>query len=138
MLPKDAPTGEDFRNYYELDDKLFTLNLTPNRADCLGMLGIAREVAAISSAKLILPEINLVKTRNSDALTVCIDEPDACPLYCGRVIRDIHLGASTPTWMTRRLERSGIRPINAVVDVTNYVMLEIGQPLHAFDLGKNY
>ena len=136
LLPKDAPTGEDFRNYYDLDDKLFTLNLTPNRADCLGMLGIAREVAAISSEKLILPEINLVKAANSDALTVCIDEPDVCPLYCGRVIRDIDLGASTPTWMIRRLERGGIRPINAVVDVTNYVMLEIGQPLHAFDMAK--
>ena len=136
LLPKDAPTGEDFRNYYDLDDKLFTLNLTPNRADCLGILGIAREVAAISSEKLILPEINLVKAGNSDALAVCIDEPDVCPLYCGRVIRDIDLGASTPTWMIRRLERCGIRPINAVVDVTNYVMLEIGQPLHAFDMEK--
>ena len=136
LLPKDAPTGEDFRNYYDLDDKLFTLNLTPNRADCLGMLGIAREVAAISSEKLILPEISLVKTRDNDTLTVCIDEPDVCPLYCGRVIRNIDLGASTPTWMIRRLERSGIRPINAVVDVTNYVMLEIGQPLHAFDIAK--
>ena len=136
LLPKDAPTGEDFRNYYDLDDKLFTLNLTPNRADCLGMLGIAREVAAIYSEKLILPEISLVKTRDSDTLTVCIDEPDVCPLYCGRVIRNIDLGALTPTWMIRRLERSGIRPINAVVDVTNYVMLEIGQPLHAFDIAK--
>ena len=136
LLPKDAPIGENFRNYYYLDDKLFTLNLTPNRADCLGILGIAREVAAISSEKLIFPEINLVKTKNSDTLAVCIDEPDACPLYCGRVIRDIDLGVSTPTWMIRRLERSGIRPINAVVDVTNYVMLEIGQPLHAFDLAK--
>ena len=80
LLPKDAPTGEDFRNYYDLDDKLFTLNLTPNRADCLGMLGVAREVAAISSEKLILPEINLVKAGNSDALTVCIDEPDCMPV----------------------------------------------------------
>lgn len=136
LLPKDAPTGKDFRNYYDLDDKLFTLKLTPNRADCLGLSGIAREVAAISSAKLILPETNLVKNKNSDTLTVCIDEPDACPLYCGRVIRDIDLGTPTPTWMIRRLERSGVRPINAVVDVTNYVMLEIGQPMHAFNLAK--
>jgi len=136
LLPKDAPTGEDFRNYYDLDDKLFTLKLTPNRADCLGLSGIAREVAAIFSEKLILPEIDLVKNKNSDTLTVCIDEPDACPLYCGRVIRDIDLEAPTPIWMIRRLERSGVRPINAVVDVTNYVMLEIGQPLHAFNLAK--
>ena len=136
LLPNDAPTGEDFRNYYELDDKLFTLKLTPNRADCLGLLGIAREVAAIFSVKTILPKTNLIKNKNSDTLTICIDEPDACPLYCGRIIRDISLDVPTPTWITRRLERSGIRPINAVVDVTNYVMLETGQPMHAFNLAK--
>lgn len=136
LLPDDAPTGKDFRNYYELDDKIFTLKLTPNRADCLGMSGIAREVAAISSAKLILPETIPIKNKNSDVLTVCVDEPDVCPLYCGRVIQDIDLGIPTPTWMIRRLERSGIRPINAVVDVTNYVMLETGQPMHAFNLAK--
>ena len=136
LLPNDAPTGKDFRNYYELDEKLFTLKLTPNRSDCLGLSGIAREVAAISSAKLILPETKPVENKISDTLTVCIDEPDACPLYCGRVIRDIHLDVPTPTWMIRRLERSGIRTINAVVNVTNYVMLETGQPMHAFNLAK--
>ncbi len=136
LLPSDAPTGADFRNYYELDDKLFTLKLTPNRADCLGLSGVAREVAAISSAKLNPLEIKLVKSEINDALTVHVDEPDACPLYCGRVIRNIHLDVPTPTWMTRRLERSGIRAINTVVDVTNYVMLETGQPMHAFNLAK--
>lgn len=136
LLPSDAPTGTDFRNYYELDDKLFTLKLTPNRADCLGLSGVAREVAAIVSAKLNPIEIKLVKSEISDALTVHVDEPDACPLYCGRVIRNIHLDIPTPTWMTRRLERSGIRAVNSVVDVTNYVMLETGQPIHAFNLAK--
>jgi len=136
LLPSDAPTGEDFRDYYELDDKLFTLKVTPNRADCLGLTGVAREVAVISSAKLNPLEIKLVKSEINDALTVRVDEPDACPLYCGRVIRNMHLEVPTPTWITRRLERSGIRTINAVVDVTNYVMLETGQPMHAFNLAK--
>ncbi len=136
LLPGDAPTGTDFRDYYALDDKLFTLKLTPNRADCLGLAGVAREVAAITSAKLDPLEIEAVHSEIDDILTVQVEAPDACPLYCGRVIRGICLDAPTPPWMTRRLERSGIRTINAVVDVTNYVMLEIGQPLHAFDLAK--
>ena len=104
----------------------------------MGLSGIAREVAAIFSAKPILPKANPVKNKNSDALTICIDEPDACPLYCGRIIRDINVDTPTPTWIARRLERSGIRPINAVVDITNYVMLETGQPMHAFQSSKNY
>ncbi|SCY36160.1 phenylalanyl-tRNA synthetase beta subunit [Nitrosospira sp. Nl5] len=136
LLPDDAPIGEDFRDYYELDDNLFTLKLTPNRADCLGLSGVAREVAAITSANLNVLEMNPVPGQTSEALTVQVDAPDACSLYCGRVIRGISLDVSTPQWMIRRLERSGIRAINAVVDVTNYVMLETGQPLHAFDLEK--
>ncbi|TSA52834.1 MAG: phenylalanine--tRNA ligase subunit beta [Nitrosomonadaceae bacterium] len=136
LLPGDAPTGADFRDYYALDDKLFTLKLTPNRADCLGLAGVAREVAAITSAKLDPLEIQPVHSEIDDILVVQVEAVDACPLYCGRVIRGIRLDAPTPPWMTRRLERSGIRTINAVVDVTNYVMLEIGQPLHAFDLAK--
>ncbi len=136
LLPGDAPTGADFRDYYALDDKLFTLKLTPNRADCLGLAGVAREVAAITSAKLDPLEIQPVHSETDDILVVQVEAADACPLYCGRVIRGIRLDVPTPPWMTRRLERSGIRTINAVVDVTNYVMLEIGQPLHAFDLAK--
>tara|TARA_B100000686_G_scaffold70551_1_gene76358 strand:- start:2391 stop:4769 length:2379 start_codon:yes stop_codon:yes gene_type:complete len=136
LLPKDAPNGEDFRKYYDLDDKIFTLKLTPNRADCLGLLGISREVAAIFAEKFIPPEISLVKTKNSDTLAIHIDEPNSCPLYCGRVIQNIDLGVPTPLWIERRLERSGINSINAVVDVTNYVMLETGQPMHAFNLAK--
>lgn len=136
LLPSDAPTGMDFRDYYELDDSLITLKLTPNRADCLGLSGIAREVAAITSGMLKPLDIEPVQDRIDESLTVYVDAPEACPLYCGRVVREISLDVPTPQWMIRRLERSGIRTINAVVDVTNYVMLETGQPLHAFDLTR--
>tara|TARA_Y100001936_G_scaffold71784_1_gene70936 strand:- start:5564 stop:7942 length:2379 start_codon:yes stop_codon:yes gene_type:complete len=136
LLSEDAPNGEDFRKYYDLDDKIFTLKLTPNRADCLGLLGISREVAAIFSEQFIPPKISHVKNENSANLTICIDEPNSCPFYCGRVIQNINLEVKTPEWIKRRLERSGINLINAVVDITNYVMLEIGQPMHAFNLEK--
>ncbi|MEO7559260.1 MAG: phenylalanine--tRNA ligase subunit beta [Nitrosospira sp.] len=136
LLPGDAPTGADFRDYYELDDTLITLKLTPNRADCLGLSGVAREVAAITSEILKPLEIEPVQDQINESLAVYVDAPDACPLYCGRVVREISLDVPTPQWMIRRLERSGIRTINVVVDVTNYVMLETGQPLHAFDLAR--
>ncbi|SEL18076.1 phenylalanine--tRNA ligase subunit beta [Nitrosovibrio tenuis] len=136
LLPPDAPAGVDFRDYYELDDKLFTLKLTPNRGDCLGLTGVAREVAAITGENLYPLAIEPVASQIGDALPISVEAPDACPLYCGRVIRNVTLDVPTPPWMVRRLERSGIRAINVVVDVTNYVMLETGQPLHAFDLAK--
>ncbi|MBA2660220.1 MAG: phenylalanine--tRNA ligase subunit beta [Nitrosospira sp.] len=136
LLPGDAPAGADFRSYYELEDNIFTLKLTPNRGDCLGISGLAREVAAITSANLNPLEVNPVQSQTSETLKVWVDAPDACPFYCGRVIRDISLDVPTPRWIIRRLERSGIRTINPVVDVTNYVMLESGQPLHAFNLAK--
>lgn len=136
LLPKDAPNGMNFREFYTLDDQLFTLKLTPNRADCLSVLGVAREVAAITAADLVLPEIELVKSEIDDTLTVYVDKPETCPLYCGRVIREVSLAVATPLWMAQRLERGGIRTINVVVDVLNYVMLEMGQPMHAFDLAK--
>ena len=124
ILPADAPIGTDFRNYYALDDNLFTLKLTPNRADCLGLSGVAREVSAITSSKLSPLTIEAVDSKILDALNVRVDVPAACPLYCGRVMHGISLDALTPRWMAQRLERSGLRTINAVVDVTNYVMLE--------------
>lgn len=136
VLPHDAPTGEDFRQYYELEDKLFTLKLTPNRSDCLGLVGIAREVAAITDTNLEPLQVEPVAPQIDETLTVCVEAPQACPLYCGRVVRAISPDVPTPLWMVRRLERSGLRPVNSVVDVTNYVMLETGQPLHAFDLAK--
>src|SRR4051794_37315075 len=134
LLPWEAPTGADFRDYYELDDKLITLKLTPNRGDCLGLKGIAREISAITGEIARLLPVYPVASESDDVLPIRVEAPDACPLYCGRVIRGITLNVPTPPWIARRLERSGMRTINVVVDVTNYVMLEMGQPLHAFDL----
>ncbi|MEW6314307.1 MAG: phenylalanine--tRNA ligase subunit beta [Pseudomonadota bacterium] len=136
LLPADAPVGTDFRAYRELDDQLFTLKLTPNRADCLGMAGIAREVAAISGAVLAPFSVAQAAMQIQDTLPLSIEAADDCPLYCGRIVRGINAAAPTPEWMLRRLERSGVRAISAPVDITNYVMLELGQPLHAFDLAK--
>lgn len=136
LLPKDAAKGMDFRDFYALEDRVFTLKLTPNRADCLGVIGVAREVAAITATDFVVPEIKPAKSEISDTVTVCLDKPEMCPLYCGRVIREISLDVATPLWIIHRLERGGIRNINVVVDVLNYVMLEMGQPMHAFDLAK--
>jgi len=136
LLPADAPVGTDFRGYYGLEDRIFTLKLTPNRADCLGVIGVAREVAAITAAELFLPETNSVSSQTEDMLAVQVIASDACPLYCGRIMHGINLDVLTPLWLTQRLERSGIRSINPVVDITNYVLLETGQPMHAFNLDK--
>ncbi|MBS0498482.1 MAG: phenylalanine--tRNA ligase subunit beta [Proteobacteria bacterium] len=136
LLSEDAPVGADFRSYYGLDDHVFTLKLTPNRADCLGVLGVAREVAAITSAGLVLLEKKSVPEEIDDTLAVQVMASEACPLYCGRVVRNVNLDAPPPLWLRQRLERSGLRSINPVVDITNYVLLETGQPMHAFDLAK--
>ncbi|MDO9102215.1 MAG: phenylalanine--tRNA ligase subunit beta [Candidatus Nitrotoga sp.] len=136
LLPEDAPVGEGLREYLELDDMLFTLKLTPNRSDCLSMAGVAREVAAIAGGTLNALQIDPVQSSLTETLAVNIDAPEACRLYCGRIVRGVNSAAATPSWMMRRLERGGLRSINAVVDITNYVMLELGQPLHAFDLAK--
>ncbi len=136
LLPEDASVGEDFRSYYGLDDNVFTLSLTPNRADCLGVLGVAREVAAITAAELTSLAIDSIPGEIKDTLDVIVMAPAACPLYCGRIIRDINLDVLTPLWIAQRLERGGIRSINPVVDITNYVLLETGQPMHAFNLAK--
>ena len=133
VLPADAPVGQSIREYLDLDDSQFELKLTPNRADCLSLLGIAREVGAITGATTNLPVVPEVPASIADQRNIVLDAPEACPLYCGRVIKGVDAKASTPEWMKRRLERSGIRAISALVDVTNYVMLELGQPLHAFD-----
>jgi phenylalanyl-tRNA synthetase beta chain len=135
-LGPGAPVGADVREHLDLDDRLFTLKLTPNRADCLSVAGVAREVAAITSSSLKLDEALAVAPAVPDQVDVLVRDARACPLYCGRVVRGVRMDAATPDWMVRRLERSGLRPINPVVDVTNYVMLELGQPLHAFDLAR--
>ena len=136
LLPTDAPVGMNLREYLELDDTLFTLKLTPNRADCLSVAGVAREVAAIVGGKLNVVQVAPIAPTLADTLSVKIEATEACPVYCGRIVRSVNTAAVTPSWLMRRLERSGVRSINAVVDITNYVMLELGQPLHAFDLAK--
>ncbi|MCB1936625.1 MAG: phenylalanine--tRNA ligase subunit beta [Nitrosomonas sp.] len=136
ILPDDATAGQDFREYYALNDKVFTLKLTPNRADCLGVYGVAREISAITGTALKQMQIEAVPAEIQDKLEMHISVPEACPLYCGRIVRDVNLAVETPLWMKQRLERSGLRSINAVVDITNYVLLETGQPMHAFDLAK--
>ena len=134
-LPADAPLGQDIRRYLGLDDKLITLKLTPNRADCISLTGIAREVAALTGAPLNLPKVEPVAPSIQDTRAVVLDAPAACPRYCGRIVRGVNAKAVTPDWMKQRIERCGVRSISAIVDVTNYVMLELGQPLHAFDDG---
>jgi len=133
VLPADAPIGQDLRSYLDLDDRLLTLKLTPNRADCLSLSGVAREVSALTSTPAAYPEVGETPIAIASKREIVLDAPDACPLYCGRVISGVDAKAPTPDWMKRRIERSGIRSISALVDITNYVMLELGQPLHAFD-----
>jgi len=132
-LPADAPVGANIRGYLQLDDKLITLKLTPNRADCLSLTGIAREVSALTGTPLTLPAIAPVPAVHQETRQVVLDAADACPRYCGRIVRGVNAKAPTPDWMKQRIERCGIRSISALVDITNYVMLELGQPLHAFD-----
>lgn len=135
-LPADAPVGEDFRAYRALDDKLFTLKLTPNRADCLSIRGVAREVAALTGAALNAVKVAPGAKKINDTFPVKISSPAGCGRFGGRVIRKVNAKAATPEWMKERLARSGQRSISALVDVTNYVMLELGQPLHVYDLNK--
>ncbi|GHT85907.1 phenylalanine--tRNA ligase beta subunit [Betaproteobacteria bacterium] len=132
-LPADAPVGADIRAWLGLDDLCFTLKLTPNRADCLSLTGVAREVAALTDSPLQTVVIEPVAPTIDDRRAIALDAPAACPRYCGRIVRGVNARAPSPDWMKARLQRSGIRSISALVDITNYVMLELGQPLHAFD-----
>jgi phenylalanyl-tRNA synthetase beta chain len=136
VLPEDAVVGENIRSCLDLDDHLITIKLTPNRADCLSLLGIARELSALTGAPLMPPEVMPVAAVHDTQRTIVLDAPAACPRYCGRIVRGVNAQAATPEWIKQRIERSGIRSISAVVDITNYVMLELGQPLHAFDDAK--
>ena len=136
LLPIDAPIGMDLAKYLELNDTITTLKLTPNRGDCLSVIGLAREISALTDSPVNLPKFSNVPVSLSDRREVRIENPDACGVYCGRVIRLDNPNAHTPVWIKSRLERSGLRTINPVVDITNYVMLELGQPLHAFDNEK--
>jgi phenylalanyl-tRNA synthetase beta chain len=135
-LPSDAPLGRPLREYLELDDLVLDLNVTPNRGDALSVLGIAREVSTLSGVPLAGPRIEPIGARNTDLIGVHLDAPTACPKLAGRVIRGVNNQATTPLWMRERLRRAGLRSISPVVDATNYVMLELGQPLHAYDIAK--
>ena len=136
LLPADAPVGLSFRDYYQLEDRILTLKLTPNRADCLSLTGIARELAALTGAELTPVAMTAVAPKHDEKRAVKLEAGEACPRYAGRVVRNVNAAATTPDWMKRRLERSGLRSISALVDITNYVLLELGQPMHAFDHGK--
>ncbi len=133
-LPPEAPVGEDLRAWLGLEDVSIELSLTPNRGDCLSVRGVAREVAALTGAALGGPRLAPVATACGETRPVAVEDPKACPRYLGRVVRGLDPRARTPLWLQERLRRSGLRPIHPVVDVTNYVMLELGQPMHAFDL----
>ncbi|MFT6394992.1 MAG: phenylalanyl-tRNA synthetase beta chain [Methylophilaceae bacterium] len=135
-FPATATIGQDIREYLDLDDTLYTIKLTPNRADCLSILGVARDVVAITGAPLTLPVINEASVTTDKTQIVKVRESAACPSYFGRVVEGVNAKVATPDWMVRRLERSGLRSITVIVDITNYVLLELGQPMHAFDLAK--
>ncbi len=136
-LPEEAEEGQDLVSELGLDDKILDVSIYANRPDCMGIIGIAREVAALSGTKLKFPEINFSEsTADIHSLTsVKVEDPEKCPRYSARIIRNINIKQS-PLWMQQRLRASGMRPINNVVDITNFVMLEMGQPLHAFDYDK--
>ncbi|QCF25429.1 phenylalanine--tRNA ligase subunit beta [Hydrocarboniclastica marina] len=135
-LASSAPTGTDLREYLGLDDAIIDVDLTPNRSDCLSIRGLAREVGVLNQLAVEGPEIEPVPAQHDDLPDIRIAAPEACPRYIGRIIRNVNVKAESPLWMKERLRRSGIRSIDPVVDVTNYVMLELGQPMHAFDLNN--
>ncbi|WJW76733.1 phenylalanine--tRNA ligase subunit beta [Thiohalobacter sp. IOR34] len=135
-LPADAPVGEDLRSWLDLDDALIEVDLTPNRGDCLSIAGIAREVGLLNRCAVETPEIHPVAAATEASFPVRVNAAEACPRYLGRVIQGIDPAAATPLWMQERLRRSGLRSLGPVVDVTNYVLIELGQPMHGFDLGR--
>jgi len=135
-LAPDAPVGQDIREHLKLDDTLFTLKLTPNLAHCLSVYGIAREVAALTGAPLKSPSFPAVAVAGADKLPVRISAPDLCGRFSGRIVRNVNTKAATPSWMVDRLARCGQRSVTALVDISNYVMFELGRPSHIFDLDK--
>ena len=134
-LPEDAPVGVNIREYLDLDDNVIDISITPNRGDCFSIRGIAREIGVINQLPVTAPEIKEVVATISDEKKVVVST-EGCPRYLGRVIKNVNTKAVTPVWMERALARSGIRQHSILVDITNYVLMELGQPLHAFDGGK--
>lgn len=135
-LPGDAPLGADLRDYLALDDQVLDIDLTPNRGDCFSVTGIAREIAASQGVGMPPPVVEPIAAVNDDTFAVSLDAGEGCGRFAGRVIRNIATNVASPIWLAERLRRAGLRAIHPVVDVTNYVMLELGQPLHGYDLGK--
>lgn len=135
-LPGDAPLGENVYHYLNLDDKTIEVDLTPNRSDCLSISGLAREVGVLNKTDLTPPQFQTVAPQIDDTFKVTLSATDACPKYLGRVIRGVNPAAETPLWMQEKLRRCGLRSIEPAVDVTNYILLELGQPMHAFDLAQ--
>ncbi len=135
-LPLDAPIGTDLRDYLGLDDNAIEISLTPNRADCLSIAGIAREVGVINRMAVNVPTIEAVPATISDKVAIELHAPEACPRYLGRVIRNVNVNAQSPLWLQEKLRRCGIRSIDPIVDITNLSLLELGQPMHAFDAAK--
>ncbi|MBS7596736.1 phenylalanine--tRNA ligase subunit beta [Pseudomonas sp. RC2C2] len=135
-LAADAPVGEDIRVYLDLDDASIEIGLTPNRGDCLSVAGLARDVGALYDVPVARLQVPAVAAAHDEVRPVEVLAPAACPRYLGRVIRNVDLSRPTPLWMVERLRRSDVRSIDAAVDITNYVMLELGQPMHAFDLAE--
>ena len=135
-LARDAPIGRSICDELALNDVTIDIELTPNRGDCLGIAGVAREVGTLTQTTVSSPAIGAVQAEIDDAIVIRLEVAADCPRYVGRIIRDIDAGVATPLWLRERLRRSGLRSISPVVDVTNYVMLELGQPMHAFDLDQ--
>ncbi|MFB2812743.1 phenylalanine--tRNA ligase subunit beta [Shewanella sp. LZH-2] len=135
-LPLDAPLGTDLREYLQLDDAVIEVDLTANRADCLGMVGLAREVGVLNRQAVTEPQWQAVTPSTDAKVAINVKETAACPRYLGRVVKNVNVKAATPLWMQEKLRRSGIRSIDPIVDITNFVLVEFGQPMHAFDLAK--
>lgn len=135
-LPADAPIGKDFREYLDLNDVAIEISLTPNRADCLSITGIAREVGVINRAEVKAPVISEVPATIADKVAVELQAPEACPRYLARVVKNVNVKATSPLWLQEKLRRCGIRSIDPIVDITNLSLLELGQPMHAFDASK--
>ena len=133
-LPADAPVGTDYREWLGLDDVSLDVDLTPNRADCLGIKGIAREVGVLNNLDVKAFDVAAVAPTIDETRDISLQAPEACPRYLGRVVKGVDVSQPTPLWMQERLRRSGVRSIDAVVDITNYVLLELGHPMHAFDI----
>ncbi len=133
-LPHDAPVGSALREYLQLDDTIIEIDLTPNRGDCLSIAGIARELGALNQCAVDEHQWQPYRLAMQESIAVEMAAPAACTHYAGRIIRNVNVTAETPLWMQERLRRAGVRSLGAIVDIPNYVMLELGQPMHAFDL----